>query len=138
MAKDDLVAATVRRWAVQPFALDSVHDCGGSVMTYVADALGHDLPTRPRWSNQMELSRLLIRHGGVAGLAVAVFSGAGLPLTLSPKRGDIGLWLLPDGLTVGIFAGDKVAFKGPEGLAMVGKTLLADHQIMVWALPCLK
>lgn len=88
-------------------------------MDCVTAITGEDLAKPYRgYRSQAQALRLLQRCGGVAGIAEAVAAQYSIPeiAPLSAQRGDVCLFDIGRGDTLGICAGEHIYAPGNEGL----------------------
>lgn len=95
------------------------NDCCLFAMDCVQEMTGVDLAKPYRgYKTQIQALRLLNRHGGIAGIAETVAEKHGIaeipPLT--SQRGDVCLFDIGRGDTLGIRAGEHIFAPGRQGL----------------------
>lgn len=96
------------------------NDCCLFAMDCVRIITGEDLAEPYRgYKSQREALRLLNRSGGIAGIAEAVARRYGIEeiLPVLAKRGDVCLFDIGRGDTLGIRSGEYIFAPGYEGLA---------------------
>lgn len=95
------------------------NDCCLFAMDCVEAITGHDLAEPYRgYKSQIQALRLLNKCGGVAGIADAVAAKYNIPEIppLTAQRGDVCLFDIGRGDTLGIRAGEHIFAPGREGL----------------------
>lgn len=95
------------------------NDCCLFAMDCVMAITGDDLATPYRgYTSQREALRMLKEHGGIVGIAEAVAHKYAIP-EIAPAmagRGDVCLFDVGHGDTLGICAGSSIFAPGPMGL----------------------
>jgi len=127
----DPVAAELRRWASEPFD-DLRANCAISVASYAARATGQHLPTWMQRISRIGAARIMAREERFLTIADRGMAKLGCSETGAPKRGDVGLIVLPgSGLTAAICTGRLWAARGDR------ETVIATGEIRrAWRLPC--
>ena len=139
----DAVAATLRRWAAQPFVWGET-DCFQSVLTYAEGVTGRVLEERPAYDGPFSAARVLLEWGGFEPYCACVMGALGCPTTLNPERGDIGLVNLPVtdergfGLTLCLCTGDFWAARGESMVVFSRAEPVAAWRVIAGGAPCLK
>ena len=103
---------------IKPFVWGE-NDCCLFAMDCVQAITGQDLAQPYRgYTSQTQALRLLNRSGGVAGIAEAVAAKYDIPeiTPLTAQRGDVCLFDIGRGNTLGIRAGEHIYAPGFKGL----------------------
>lgn len=112
------LAAQIHARMKEPFVWGQ-HDCCLFAMDCVKAMTGEDLAAPFRgYADQKQALRMLKKHGGVAGIAQAVAKRYKI-LEIAPAmagRGDVCLFDIGRGDTLGIRAGENIFAPGPDGL----------------------
>lgn len=94
-------------------------DCCLFAMDCVKAMTGEDMAAPFRgYTSQKQALRMLKKHGGIAGIAEAVAYKYTIP-EIRPsmaRRGDVCLFDIGHGDTLGIRAGENIFAPGPDGL----------------------
>lgn len=133
---EQALSATFRRWAREPFRMQSAN-CAFSVLDYAEAVSGRRADPDPRQLFQTEPLKI---DGPMLGACVSVIEELGWERVEEERRGDVGLVQLPDGLTACICAAPQVGESLPSWVARRPRgfaSLLVTAE-MVWRAPCLR
>ena len=114
----ELLAGKIDAARQQPFIWGK-NDCCLFAAHCVEIITGVDLVGDYRsYKTKAEALRLLKKYGGVAGIAEAIAKEQGIPKVsaLHAQRGDVCLFDIGRGDTLGIVAGEHIFAPGPKGL----------------------
>lgn len=112
------LSAHIHACLKRPFVWGS-HDCCLFAMDCIMAITGEDLAAPYRgYASQSQAMRLLKKHGGVSGIAEAVARTYAIPeiIPMMMGRGDVCLFDVGHGDTLGICTGTVICAPGLEGI----------------------
>ena len=125
------LAAKINECRIKPFEWGQ-HDCCLFAMDCVEVMTGVDLVKPYRgYTDCREAQRLLDQHGGISGIANTIAQKHSIPETLFPlhaRRGDVCLFNVGRGDTIGVVVGEHIFAPGAEGL--IGIPII--HAMRTW------
>jgi hypothetical protein len=110
--------AAVEAARLQPFRWGQ-HDCAlwAADVTLQITGVDYAQDFRGRYRTQRQALAIIARRGGLAAIATKAL---GYPVRITQaRRGDVCLVCRDSGPSLGICIGDRAAFTGPQGLALL-------------------
>lgn len=127
----DLLSAAIAERLHMPFAWGP-NDCVSCACSIVQSYTGVDLmaPWRGRYSTALGAARIFKQHGGMLAMAETIFPQHGvseIPVRQA-MRGDIAIFVQPEGPTMAVVNGALSLVHGKDGL----KQLPTLHAAKTW------
>lgn len=112
------IANFLRRQVMQP-TFWGVSDCCMMPADWVMEALSIPDPAaefRGTYDSEESANAIVVAYGGIQNIFAGVAASIGLPETVMPVDGDIGIVMMPGGATGAVMSRGSWAFRTPRGL----------------------